>query len=337
MKRRRDLRRGVFVACKFGLCFGRFSLAPPFEEFQKMADFGVFAKLAIARTYGYFWSGSLRQNVVQWLHFKRIVMKRRRNLRRGVFGAWKFGLRFGRFSLRPPFEEFQKMADFGVFAKLAIARTCGHFWSGGLRQSVVQWLHFKRILIKRRRDLRRGVFGACKFGLRFGRFSLGPPFEEFQKMADFGVYAKLAIARTYGHFWSGGLRQNVVQWLHFKCILMKRRRDLRRGTGKKRTHCSGDIVVNTNVSSFGSARNICCEQNFVSRTQRIILFLFRNIWCSQQVFSFFRAQGNVMSNNVSSFAAVFRNPISFPERRCLWSAGRHGTDQNARGLWERDC
>ena len=53
--------------------------------------------------------------------------------------------------------------------------------------------------MKRRRDLRRGVFGACKFGLRFGRFSLGPPFEEFQKMADFGVFAKLAIARTCGH------------------------------------------------------------------------------------------------------------------------------------------
>ena len=39
----------------------------------------------------------------------------------------------------------------------------------------------------------------------------GPPFEEFQKMADFGVFAKLTIARNYRHFWSRGLRQNVVQ------------------------------------------------------------------------------------------------------------------------------
>ena len=31
-----------------------------------------------------------------------------------------------RFSLGPPYEEFQKMADFGVFAKLAITRTCLH-------------------------------------------------------------------------------------------------------------------------------------------------------------------------------------------------------------------
>ena len=45
----------------------------------------------------------------------------------------------------------------------------------------------------------RGVFGACEFGLLFERFSLGPPYEEFQKMADFGVFAKLAIARNCEH------------------------------------------------------------------------------------------------------------------------------------------
>ena len=44
--------------------------------------------------------------------------------------------------------------------------------------------------------MRQGVFGACEFGLLFERFSLGPPYEEFQKMADFGVFAKLAIARN---------------------------------------------------------------------------------------------------------------------------------------------
>ena len=48
--------------------------------------------------------------------------------------------------------------------------------------------------------MRQGVFGACEFGLLFERFSLGPPFEEFQKMADFGVFAKLAIATKIGHF-----------------------------------------------------------------------------------------------------------------------------------------
>ena len=49
-------------------------------------------------------------------------------------------------------------------------------------------------------DLLQGVFGAFEFGLLLERFSLGPPFEEFQKMADFGVFAKLAIARNCRHF-----------------------------------------------------------------------------------------------------------------------------------------
>ena len=42
--------------------------------------------------------------------------------------------------------------------------------------------------------MRQGVFGACAFGLLFEPFSFGPPFEEFQRMADFGVFAKLVIA-----------------------------------------------------------------------------------------------------------------------------------------------
>ena len=42
-------------------------------------------------------------------------------------------------------------------------------------------------------------------------FPLGPPYEEFKKMADFGVFAKLAIARNCEHFWSRGLRQNVFR------------------------------------------------------------------------------------------------------------------------------
>ena len=223
------MRRGVFGAREFDLLFGRFSLGPPYEEFQKMADFGVFAKLAIAQSCEHFWSRSLLQNVVRWLHLKSILITRRWDLRRGVLGAREFDLLFERFSLGPPYEEFQKMADFGVFAKLAIARSSEPFWSRGLRQNVVRSLHFTSILIKRRWDLRRGVLGAREFDLLFGRFSFGPPYEEFQKMADFGVFAKLAIARSCEHFWTRGLRQNVVRWLHFKRILIKRRWDLRRG------------------------------------------------------------------------------------------------------------
>ena len=222
IRRRWNLRRGVLGVREFGLLFGRFSLGHPFEEFQKMAYFGVFAKLAIAQNCEHFWSRRLRQNVVRWLHFKSILIRRRWDFLRGFLGARDFGLFFGRFSLGAPFEEFQKVADFGVFAKLAIAQSCEHFWSRGLRQNVVRWLHFKSILIRRRWDFRRCFLGAHDFPLL-------PPLKNFRQMADFGVLAKLAIAQSCKHFLSRGLRQNVVWWLHFKSILIRRRWGFRRG------------------------------------------------------------------------------------------------------------
>ena len=57
--------------------------------------------------------------------------------------------------------------------------------------------------------MRQAGFLAPKVGLLFGRFSLGPPFEESQKMADLGVFAKLARTRLCGHFWRRGFRTTV--------------------------------------------------------------------------------------------------------------------------------
>ena len=116
------------------------------------------------------------------------------------------------------------MADFGVFAKFARTRLCGHLWTRGLRQNVLRWLHFKRILIKRSPNLRRSVFGAAKFGALFNDFPLVTPLN-IQKMADFGVFAKFARTRLCGHLWTRGLRQNVLRWLHFKRILIRRSPD----------------------------------------------------------------------------------------------------------------
>ena len=67
-----------------------------------------------------------------------------------------------------------------------------------------------------------------------------------------------------------------------------------------RTHCCGHVVADTNVSPFARARNICCGHNFVSGTQKMFLILFKTILCPQQMFPSVRAQGNVMSNNVSA-------------------------------------
>ena len=78
-----------------------------------------------------------------------------------------------------------------------------------------------------------------------------------------------------------------------------------------RTHCCGHIVADTNVSPFARARNICCGHKFCVRETKMFLILFRNILCPQQMFPSLRAQGNIMSNNVSSFASTFTTGLRY--------------------------
>ena len=224
-----NLRKGVYEAPIFGLLFWAFSLGPPLAKSQKMADLGLLGKFVITGLYGHFWSRGLQQNGLLWLHFKRIPIRRWCNLRQGVFEAAIVGLFFWAFSLGPPFAKSQKMADLGVLGKFVITRLYGHFWSRGLKQNVLLWLHFKRIPISRWRNLRQGVYEAPIFGLLFWAFSLGPPLAKSQKMADLGVLGKFVITQLYGHFWSRGLQQNVLLWLHFKCIANRRWCNLRQG------------------------------------------------------------------------------------------------------------
>ena len=54
----------------------------------------------------------------------------------------------------------------------------------------------------------------------FSKISLGPPFALFKKMRVLGELAKIALTWPFGHFWSRFVRQNLVQSLHFKCILI---------------------------------------------------------------------------------------------------------------------
>ena len=150
-------------------------------------------------------------------------------MRQGVFEAPIVGLLFWAFSLGLPLAKSQKMADLGVLGKFVITRLYGHFWSRGLQQNVLLWLHFKRIPIRRWCNLRQGVYEAPIFGLLFWAFSLGPPLAKSQKMTDLGVLGKFVITRLYGHFWSRGLQQNVLLWLHFKRIPIRRWCNLRLG------------------------------------------------------------------------------------------------------------
>ena len=156
------------------------------------------------------------------------------DLRQGAFEARIVDLLFWAFSLGPSLAKSQKMADLGLLGKFVITRLYGHLWRRKLQQNVPLWLHFKCILIKRWYDLRQGVFEARIVGLLFLAFSLCPPLAKSQKMADFGLLGKFVITRLYEHLWRLKLQQNVPLWLHFKCILIRRRCDLRQGVSEAR-------------------------------------------------------------------------------------------------------
>ena len=157
------------------------------------------------------------------------LIKRWCNLRQGVFEAPIVGLLFWAFSLGPPLAKSQKMADLGVIGKFVIIWPYGHLWSPKLQQSVLLWLYFKCILIRRWYNLRQGVFEAVIVGLLFWAFFLCSPLAKSQKMADLGVLGKFVITRLYGHLRSRSLQENVLLWLHFKCILIRRWCNLRQG------------------------------------------------------------------------------------------------------------
>ena len=223
-----DLRQGVFEAP-----FNRPTFLSIFPwspaKSQKMADLGLLGKFVITRLYGHLWRRKLQQNVLLWLHFKCILIRRWCHLRQGLFEAHIVGLLFWAFSLGPPLAKSQIMADLGLLGKFVITWLYGHLWRRKLQQNVPLWLHFKSIVFRRWCDLRQGVFEARIVGLLFWAFSLGPPLAKSQKMADLGLLGKFFITRLYEHLWRRKLQQNVPLWLHFKCILIRRWCDLRQG------------------------------------------------------------------------------------------------------------
>ena len=176
-----------------------------------MADLGLLGKFLITRLYGHLWRRSLQQNVSLWLYFKCILSRRWCDLRQGAFEARIFCLLFWAFSLGPHLAKSQKMADLGLLGKFVITRLYGHLWRRSLQQNVPLWLHLKCMLIRRRCNLRQGVFEARIVGLLFWAFSLGPPLAKSQKMADLGLLGKFVITRLYGHLWRCSLQQNVPQ------------------------------------------------------------------------------------------------------------------------------
>ena len=107
-----------------------------------------------------------------------------------------------------------------------------------------------------------------------------------------------------------------------------------------RTHCCGHIVADTNVSPFTRARNICCGHKFCVRDTKMFLILFRNILCPQQMFPSLRAQGNIMSNNVSTtLCPHLPPPLSSGQTiaTCQRNMSQHCWAQHVACVWPPCC
>ena len=112
--------------------------------------------------------------------------------------------------------------------------------------------------------------------------------------ADFGLHLLhllcvcSLLCTCVQKYWKGTMEFQVSSWhIHSK------------GTGK-RGHIVADTLLPTQMFPHLPARNICCGYKFCVRDTKMFLILFRNILCPQQMFPSLRAQGNVMSNNVST-------------------------------------
>ena len=103
------------------------------------------------------------------------------------------------------------------------------FWSRGLQQNVLLWLHFKRIPIRRWCNLRQGVFEAPIVpivGLLCWAFSLGPlwwPSSAYQ-LGDDAIFAKISENGRFRYPWqichNSALRALLEPRFAAKCSLM---------------------------------------------------------------------------------------------------------------------
>ena len=131
---------------------------------------------------------------------------------------------FWKSPLVPPLHFLRKCWFWVTLQKIAITWPFGHVWSPCLRQNHFQSLQVKCVLIRGYYHLREATYAFFKRGLLFEHFLKNFPWSTlctFLENAGLGDLAKIAITWPFGHFWSRLMRQNLVQSLHVKSILIK--------------------------------------------------------------------------------------------------------------------
>ena len=120
--------QGVFGACEFGLLFSMiFRWSPPLKNFKKwpiLVSLRNWPLLGIA--------GTLRAAVCGTMLSDDCTLTAYYLIQDGISGRVflkpaSSAYFLSDFRLVPPLKNLKKTADFGVFAKLAIARNCRHF------------------------------------------------------------------------------------------------------------------------------------------------------------------------------------------------------------------
>ena len=87
-------------------------------------------------------------------------------------------------------------------------------------------------------------------------------------------------------------------------------------TWQKRTHCCRHKCF-----------PVCPRAQHLSRTQKKLLILFRNILCPQQMFPSLRSPRNIMGNNVSgTMCPRLPGPLELINSACIHNNVRHHTE-----------
>ena len=197
--------------------FWKISRRPSFALSQKKQVLGDVAKIAITWPFGHFWRRFLRQNLLQSLHFKCIIIRRQSHLHQSAVRPFEQWLLFGGFLknfLWSPLCTFSENASFGWRCENCHNLAIQALLDRGLRQSLLLLVCY----------LHQSAFVLSNGGYFLGDFwniSLNPPFALFQKMRVLGYLAKIAITWPFGHFWSRCLRQNLFQSLHYSSIQIR--------------------------------------------------------------------------------------------------------------------
>ena len=122
---------------------------------------------------------------------------------------------FWKISLGPPFALFQKMRVLGNVAKIAITWSFGTFFS----LCIISGYNLQDNDICARVLL--AFWSEGYFLGDFWKTSFGLPFALFLKRQVLNDFPKIAITSPLGPFLSRCLCLNLLQCLHFKCILIK--------------------------------------------------------------------------------------------------------------------